>query len=158
MVVGTRLVGWLLDTEFKKNVQSEEGSLVEMGILARARLAWSLPVLSIFAMCCAPYGWVIDQGVHLAVPLVLLAIFGFAFIWLLIATQTLLVDLAPGQGSSITALNNLARCITGVIFVSVIQLVVDALGSGWTFVMVSGILAMGGVMIWVVWTGGLFGT
>jgi len=72
-------------------------------------------------------------------------------------TQVLIMDLFPNQGSSITAAvghccsisfylllneclqNNLVRCSLGAALVSVINLIVDAIGVGWTFVLLGGV-------------------
>jgi hypothetical protein len=67
-------------------------------------------------------------------------------------TQTLLVDLLPNRGSSVTAAvralichyrdaspnhkkhqNNLVRCSFGAAMVSVIEIIIRSVGQGWTF-------------------------
>lgn len=75
------------------------------------------------------------------------------------ATQTLIIDLIPSQGSSVTACvstsqlsigsqpsvltrftkNNLIRCTLGAALVSVIDIILRALGPGWTYVLLGGI-------------------
>lgn len=80
-------------------------------------------------------------------------------------TQTLIMDLFPAQGSSITAAvrrflpfhldrnidmasqNNLVRCTMGAALVSVINLLTNALGVGWTFVLLGGICVLASPMI-----------
>ena len=72
-------------------------------------------------------------------------------------TQTIIVDLAPGQSASITACvrthtskhcfhaltvasqNNLVRCALGAALVSVIEIILNRLGPGWTYVLLAGI-------------------
>jgi hypothetical protein len=87
------------------------------------------------------------------------------------AVQTLLVDLLPSQSSSITACvsydttfhhvihshfvqNNLVRCSLGALMVSVIDLVVSAIGSGWTYVLLACLCLACSPMIWLaIWMG-----
>jgi hypothetical protein len=67
-----------------------------------------------------------------------------------------MIDLAPGQSSAITACvglillvrgslknereqNNLVRCTLSAVLVSVIQLILDGIGIGWTYVLLCGV-------------------
>ncbi|KAG2367756.1 major facilitator superfamily domain-containing protein [Suillus spraguei] len=68
--------------------------------------------------------------------------------------RTLLIDLLPSQSSSITACNNLVRCSLGALIVSVIDLIVNAMGPGWTYVLLAGICLACSPMIWLaIWIG-----
>ena len=49
------------------------------------------------------------------------------------------LDLFPGQGGAITAAFNLTRCLLGAVATSVVQLMTNVMGPGWTFVTLSGI-------------------
>lgn len=49
------------------------------------------------------------------------------------------IDLFVGRGGAVTATFNLIRCLLGAASVSVVQLLNDAMGPGWTFVLFSGI-------------------
>ncbi|KAK0550340.1 hypothetical protein OC846_003725 [Tilletia horrida] len=44
----------------------------------------------------------------------------------------ILVDYVGGKGASITAVNNLFRCLTGAIVSAVCQDIINAVGIGWT--------------------------
>lgn len=70
-----------------------------------------------------------------------------------------MIDLVPGQGSAVTACvstfplsryvllnsstyhmqNNLVRCLLSAVLVSVIELIFDAIGVGWTYILLTGI-------------------
>jgi hypothetical protein len=92
-----------------------------------------LPVITtVLVLCCAGYGWCIQQQVNIAAPLIIQTIgkfisyrrvsvagtygkgigkVGFACISVMNSTQTLMIDLVPGQGSSITAcVSDIAAC------------------------------------------------
>jgi cyanate permease len=47
--------------------------------------------------------------------------------------QTLLIDLFPGKGASITASSNLMRCILGAIATVYIDPGIEGVGMGWMF-------------------------
>lgn len=47
--------------------------------------------------------------------------------------QTLLVDLLPGRGSAVTGANNFVRCSLGAAMVSVMDLIIQAVGEGITY-------------------------
>ncbi|KAG0702020.1 major facilitator superfamily domain-containing protein [Suillus ampliporus] len=86
---------------------------------------------------------------NIAIPLILQIILGYTITAIIITVQTLLVDLLPSQGASITACNNLVRCSLGALMVSVIDLIVNAIGPGWTYVLLAGICLACTPMIWL---------
>ncbi|KAI6153930.1 hypothetical protein BKA82DRAFT_367605 [Pisolithus tinctorius] len=65
-------------------------------------------------------------------------------------TQTLLVDLLPAHGSSVTACNNLVRCTFGAVCVSVIDLMLNGVGVGWTYTILALISLCTSPMIWLI--------
>ncbi|KAI0068155.1 MFS general substrate transporter [Artomyces pyxidatus] len=106
--------------------------------IERARLR-SIPLyLTIFTACIIGYGWTLQSRVSIAVPLILLIITGLVAGGFTNLVNALFVDLVPSQGSSITACNNLVRCGVGAALVSVIDLILNALGTGWTYVLLGG--------------------
>ncbi|KAJ7162208.1 hypothetical protein C8R46DRAFT_1037463 [Mycena filopes] len=64
--------------------------------------------------------------------------------------QTLMLDLMPTHGSSITACNNLVRCSLGAGPVSAIQPLLDALGAGYAYVLLGGLVALASPLLYVV--------
>lgn len=110
----------------------------------------------------------------LRVPFTLAILVGYQIIAFMNATQTLLVDLVPSQGSSITACvchspthsfssarlirimlqNNLVRCSLGAGLIAVINAILDALKPGWTYVLLGSICALMGPLIYLeTWLG-----
>ncbi|KAF9454087.1 MFS general substrate transporter [Macrolepiota fuliginosa MF-IS2] len=107
--------------------------------LERARL-YFIPILIILlAGCTAGYGWALEKGANIAVPLVLQFIIGYMCIAIMNGSSTIMIDLVPGQGSAVTACNNLVRCGLSAVFVSVIELMFNSMGVGWTYVLLTGI-------------------
>ncbi|THH09616.1 hypothetical protein EW145_g1904 [Phellinidium pouzarii] len=87
----------------------------------------------IFSGSCIGYGWCVQSGTSIAGPLVLHFILGYTMVSVMTNTQTLIVDLFPTQGSSVTAANNLVRCLMGAVAVSIINIITNAIGAGWTY-------------------------
>lgn len=101
----------------------------------RLKTLWIYAVVE--SIVTLTYGWVLQQQVHIAVPLILqflcklmrereirgivhmqqlyITIFlvGICVTGTSNAMQTLMIDLNPGKGASITASNNLSRCLLG---------------------------------------------
>ncbi|KZT34073.1 MFS general substrate transporter [Sistotremastrum suecicum HHB10207 ss-3] len=107
--------------------------------LERARLQMIPYNLAVFVACTVGYGWSLEAGVHISVPLILSFFIGWSFIAIMNISQTFIMDLFPTQGSSITASNNLIRCTSGAALVAVEQLIIDAINPGWTFVIFGGL-------------------
>jgi hypothetical protein len=64
---------------------------------------------------------------------------GYCMVSSMTIFSTLLVDLFASAGASITAANNVMRCLTGAVAVSVIEYILQALNPGWTFVLLAGL-------------------
>ncbi|KAH8119867.1 MFS general substrate transporter [Phellopilus nigrolimitatus] len=92
----------------------------------------------IFSASCIGYGWCIQSKTNIAGPLVMQFILGFSVVSTMTNVQTLIVDLFPTQGSSVTAANNLVRCLLGATVVSIINIITDAIGPGWTYTLCGG--------------------
>lgn len=103
----------------------------------------------IFCAACTGYGWCFQARTTIAVPLVLQFVIGFSEIAMLTTIQTLLIDLVPSQGSSVTACNNLIRCSMGALLVSVIDLLLRKIDAGWTFVLLGGVCFISIPLVWL---------
>ncbi|KAE9390907.1 MFS general substrate transporter [Gymnopus androsaceus JB14] len=170
MTVGSLVSGRLLDREwrsvsagYRERIMREKGgeaAVAEIDIkkaredpdfpieYARLRV---IPYIMIFYVgSVIGYGWCIRAAVHISAPLILQFIVGITTVLVLNAAQTVTVDLAPTQSSSVSACNNLFRGCLGAILVSVIDLILDALNPGWTFVLLGLICAALTPLVWVV--------
>ena len=92
---------------------------------------------------------------------------GLIAVIILNTNQTLLIDLVPDQGSSITACvraillttlndiklpcqqNNLVRCSMGAVMVSVINPILVALDDGWTYTVLGGLCVLASPLVYV---------
>ncbi|KDQ24734.1 hypothetical protein PLEOSDRAFT_1078768 [Pleurotus ostreatus PC15] len=122
--------------------------------IERARLRTVPYLLILYAGCVTGYGWCLQRRVSLAGPLILQFLIGLIGIMIMNTTQTLFIDLLPGQSSSITACNNLVRCSLGAALVGVVDIILRALTPGWTYVLFGGLcLVMMPLVFIVQWTG-----
>jgi len=155
MAFGTGLVGWAMDwryqvevTEFRKRLVQKgelEKQLEAEGVkdvdklqdfpLERARLKYLSELVVLLAGFTAGYGWCLEKRVPLAVPLIFQVFMGLICMAVINAVTTLMIDLAPGQGSAVSACSNLVRCAFSATIVSVIQPLINAIGVGWTYVL-----------------------
>lgn len=127
------------ETDPEKRLSPEDVTKEEHFPIERARLRLMPLYLGIFVAICIGYGWALDKKANIAAPLILQFVLGWVTVATMNITQTLVVDLAPGQSASVTACNNLVRCSLGAALVSVIDLILNALGAGWTYVLLAGI-------------------
>ncbi|PCH33996.1 MFS general substrate transporter [Wolfiporia cocos MD-104 SS10] len=156
MLIGGLITGRVLDYEYRrvktqmiaaqeeqvdpeKRIKPDEVTKEEHFPIERARLRLMPYYFGVFVVTCVAYGWVLHTKVNLAGPLILQFVIGYATIAVLNVTQTFIVDLVPDQSSSVTACNNLIRCTFGALFVSIVDLVLNAIGTGWTYVLLPGV-------------------
>jgi MFS family permease len=91
------------------------------------------------------YGWMLQMSAPLVVPLVVQFLFGISASGVMNTSSTLLVDLFPGKGASITASNNLMRCILGAISTVYIDPGIEGVGVGWMFTILGLILLVNNI-------------
>ncbi|KAI7854746.1 major facilitator superfamily domain-containing protein [Circinella umbellata] len=107
---------------------------------ARLRTVWIQMVIC--QIIIITYGWTLHVQAHLAVPLVLQFIGGASIASVMNVCQTLVIDLFPGKGATITATSNLVRSIFGAIATATIQPGIDRVGLGWLFSIIGLILTL----------------
>ncbi|KAI5477719.1 MFS transporter [Pseudohyphozyma bogoriensis] len=124
------------ETTEKKRRKAKTEDLSNFPI-EKARLR-SLPWF--YGVLCAStitYGWTLDKGVYLAVPLICQFFIGLCVTTMFNSFSTLLVDMFPGSSASATAANNIYRCLMGAAGTAFIDPLISALGAGWTFTMLT---------------------
>lgn len=104
---------------------------------ARLRTVW----LYIFVSATATlgYGWALECRAHLAVPLALQFLIGLAVTGIFNVCNTLVVDLHSDRAVTASASVSITRCAAAAAGVSVLQLLFEAVGPGWTFTIVAGV-------------------
>ncbi|KAI4528963.1 MFS general substrate transporter [Schizophyllum commune Loenen D] len=148
MIVMTVGFGRIMDADYARWERKVLGDAV--GQMTKAEVEAKIPIerarmrLISFAFptyiaLCIGFGWCLEAKVNIAGPLIFLFFIGTFVVMIMNMVQTLLADLMPRNGAAMTACNNLLRCVIAAALVSVIQLLLDALGPGWTYVLLGGV-------------------
>ncbi|CAO0795031.1 unnamed protein product [Mucor circinelloides] len=152
-ILGSYCEGKLLDHDFKKTAaesgfgNATRGKLPTEFPIFRARLrnmwisAGLIQVITLF------YGWMLHIHAHLAVILVLQFLVGLANTSLFNIFQTLVVDLFPGKSATITATNNLVRCLLGAVATVSIEPGIQNVGVGWIFTIIGLVCIASNVLV-----------
>ncbi|KAI0104761.1 MFS general substrate transporter [Nemania sp. FL0031] len=166
-IIGTLVTGRLLDAEYMrvkaKHEASSPGHELETGStdspdtqhddpdfpLEKARLRL-LPFLALLQ--CASivaFGWTVQYRVHIAVPIITTFFTGWTVVSIVSVVTTYLIDIFPEQKAASSASVNLARCLLAAGGTSIVTIIIDAVGVGWTFTIAiaAQIVAFVGVII-----------
>ncbi|KAI8142214.1 major facilitator superfamily domain-containing protein [Fennellomyces sp. T-0311] len=141
-IIGSTLGGRILNHDFKvvarkqgippEQVKSSGKLSLDFPIyIARLRTSWILPVIG--QALTISYGWVLYSETHLAVPLILQFLVGLCSTSVFSFCQTLMIDLFPGKGASITATNNVVRSMLGAAATAGIEPCIERMGLGWAY-------------------------
>lgn len=151
-VAGSYLTGYLMDYDYHRTeneYRKDKGladdfklnkkTLVDFPI-ERSRLRSIWWIVLIFIITTALYGFSLSLNI-LALPLVLQFFIAYTATAVFSFNSALVIDLYPGASASATAVNNLMRCSVGAVGVAVIQLIIDAIGAGFSFLLLALITA-----------------
>ncbi|CAI7663626.1 unnamed protein product [Penicillium viridicatum] len=154
--LGAVLYGKIIDYNYKRTAQKlgfpvdrKKGDDLRNFPIERTRLQTVFPAMAIGVAAFIPYGWVLQQRVHLAAPLVLQFIIGFCFVASLNCLNTLLVDLFPDKPATAASACNFVRCCLGAVGAAVISQMLSGMGWGWCFVFLGLVMGVGMGLLWV---------
>jgi multidrug resistance protein len=153
--------GRMLDRNYRKvarqvgfTIDRKRGDDLRYFPIERARLEIIWPLLGFGLACVLCYGWVLQENVNLAAPLILQffigmstpSLVGVRLLNLLLGLcvngafnilSTLVVDLYPQSPSTATAANNLVRCFIGAGGTGIINIMINHMGRGWCFTFIA---------------------
>ncbi|KAF7957666.1 hypothetical protein EAE96_003239 [Botrytis aclada] len=149
-ISGSYLTGYLMDYNYKvvesryreqhnipADVPIKANGLLDFPIeVARMRHVWWIVI--VFVITTGLYGYSLSLEI-IALPLVLQFFIAYTATAVFSSNSALIIDLYPGKSASATAVNNLIRCLLGAAGVAVVQLIIDALGSGVTYLIFAGV-------------------
>ncbi|KAK4864849.1 hypothetical protein LT330_001472 [Penicillium expansum] len=154
--LGAVLYGKVIDYNYKRTAQKlgfpvdrRKGDDLRNFPIEHARLQTVFPAMAIGVAAFIPYGWVLQQRVHLAVPLILQFIIGFCFVASLNCLNTLLIDLFPDKPATAASACNFVRCCLGAVGAAVISQMLNGMGWGWCFFFLGLVMAVGMGLLWV---------
>jgi predicted MFS family arabinose efflux permease len=131
-ICGTLLTGKLLDMDYRHIKESFTGSPDDFPLeRARLRLIWLYGVLQCASVLT--FGWTIEKGVHVAVPVICLFVLGWTAISMQSIVSTFLVDVFPQKSASAMAALNLVRCLLGAGGAAFVMPCINTMNVGWTF-------------------------
>ena len=103
---------------------------------ARLRSMWWITIIFIVAMAGSGPSLQLPNP---ALPLVLQFFIAFTTTATFSMNSALMIDFFPGSSASATTVNNIVRCSVGAAGVSVIQLLINAVGTKFAFPILAGI-------------------
>ena len=121
------------------SIDKVKGDAIKDFPMEEARLRSVVYYSFVSSSCTLGYGWALNSHVHLSVPLILQFFVGLAVTGIFNALNTLFVDLHVHQPTTASSALSLTRCMMAAVGVSVLQLLFDAIGYGWTFTLISGL-------------------
>lgn len=114
-----------------------------------ARISWNvITAMSLYPPACLIFGWCLKYGEHWVTPLIGTSLFGFASMLIIGVTVTYLIDVLPGKGATGVALNNLVRQILAAIATFVTVPLINALGTGVLFSIITGVISVFGISLY----------
>ncbi|EME44074.1 hypothetical protein DOTSEDRAFT_79950 [Dothistroma septosporum NZE10] len=117
--------------------------------LERCRIQVAVPAVLLCDAAILCYGWVMQAETNLAAPLILMFLAGFGGTSAFNVLSVMIVDLYPLSPATATAANNLVRCLMGAGATGVIIFMLEAMGRGWCFTFVAGVVAVFSPILWV---------
>jgi hypothetical protein len=108
---------------------------------ARFRSMPWLITLSVIATCL--YGWVLQESMHVIIPLALQFIIGGAMTMVFNISGTLLVDQHPKRPATAQAANNLMRCSMAALGLAAVEPLLTGVDIGWCYTIFAIITASG---------------
>ena len=152
------VVGKLINWNFRRHAKAcgmeiakaKQQDLTNVPIEA-ARLEITSPLIYLAAVTVVAYGWVMESHTSLAGPIILLYISTFCMSGSFTGLSTLVVDLNRESSGTATAAMNLVRCWMGAGAVAVVNPLLNAIGLGWTSVLVAGVwILISPVMLFII--------
>ncbi|KAK0357540.1 hypothetical protein LTR57_002452 [Friedmanniomyces endolithicus] len=150
------LVGKAMDINFRRNAKKIGYTIVKGKAndlrnfpLEKTRIQIALPLVFVGDAALLCYGWVMQVQTSLAAPLVLMFIMGLTLTGAFNAMSVMLVDLYLLSPATATAANNLVRCLMGAGATGVIIYMIEAMGRGWCFTFIAGVVAVFSPILWV---------
>ena len=115
---------------------------------ARLRTVWVYIIVA--STATIGYGWALEKHANLAIPLVTQVLTGLTVTGVFNVANTLMVDLHADEAMSASASVSITKCLVAAGGVSVLQLLFDAIGIGWTFTIIGVLCYLTIPVLWVV--------
>jgi len=146
-IIGTLTTGRFLDYDYRRMKKNYTGSEQTFPLEhARLRTIWLWAGLHCASVLI--FGWTLDKSVHMSVPIICTFVLGWASTSIIGTISTFMVDCFPKQGASATAALNLVRCLLAAGGTAAVLPIANAIGVGWTFTLLAGIMLASLSLVW----------
>lgn len=132
--------GYMLDWNYRRvakkigfTIDKKRGDDLSNFPIEKARLVPVYFFVTVGLIAMILYGWVLELRPSVAAPLCLHFIIGLCITGSFGILNTLIVDLSPEAPATAVAANNFVRCELGAAATAVIELMINAMGTGWCF-------------------------
>ncbi|KAI0014868.1 multidrug resistance protein [Xylariomycetidae sp. FL0641] len=136
----TLFSGWLLDSAYARarkkrglSTDNVRGDDLDDFPIEKPRLEVMWLPMVVIVIGVTGYGWTLQYGEHISIPLILQFIVGTALQVNFGAFNTLLTDMNHKAPAAANAATNIVRCALAAIIVAYIQEIIDKVGTGWAF-------------------------
>ncbi|AAS51662.1 ADL258Wp [Eremothecium gossypii ATCC 10895] len=148
-LLGSFLTGKLIDIwyryfadRFQRRSANSSGPSAPFNVL-EARIVAGLPQNFISVMAFIIFGWSIQGGWHISVPLVASGVGTFCVMSTLSTSSTLLIDLYPNRASTASSCYNFIRCTLSALFLAVFARMKASMTIGGTFTFLCSLIFVG---------------
>lgn len=132
--------GYMLDWYYRRTakkigftVDRKRGDDLSKFPIEKVRILPMYGFVAVGLSAMVAYGFILELRPSVAAPLVLHFIIGLCITGSFGILNTLIVDLSPEAPATAVAANNFVRCELGAAATAVIQLMIDAMGTGYCF-------------------------
>jgi MFS family permease len=147
-IIGTLTTGRFLDIDYARIKSKYTGRPEDFPLEhARLRTIWVWSGLQCASILI--FGWTLQYHVHISVPIICTFFIGWAATSHISVVSTFMVDIFPKQAASATAAVNLMRCLMAAGGIAASLPVVNAIGAGWTFTIVVGLLLASSILVFL---------
>ncbi|BCR86281.1 MFS transporter [Aspergillus chevalieri] len=154
--------GYFVDRNYRRHARRaglpvirNRGTDISNFNIEKARIEIALPMYYLTSITIIAYGWVMGRQVHLAAPIILLFLCGWALNGTSQVLNVLMVDIWPGRSAAATAANNLFRCELGAAASAAINHMRLAMGWGWAYTVLALISIAASPALWLVSSHGI---
>ncbi|KAE9406250.1 MFS general substrate transporter [Gymnopus androsaceus JB14] len=155
-LIGNIIIGKILDRDYQKYLNLEGLAAGEqktarrsLMFIEKARLRSLTYNAPLFVAFIILFGWIIQIHAPVAASITIAFFIGWLDSAILTTYSTLFVDLFPDAASTSSSSINLVRCLLGAVGTSTIQLMITAMGVGWSFTTLGGICVLASPLIWL---------
>lgn len=155
-IVASLLCGRLIDINYKRiaranniTIDRKRGDDLRHFPIEKARVQVMCPFLALGIVALVAYGWVLQFEAPIVAPLILQFVIGLCLVSSYNVMCIMLVDLYPESPATATAGNNMVRCLLGAGGTAVVGPMIDTMGRGWCFTVITAVLILASPMLWV---------